>query len=159
VQGISQPVAGKTGTTNNFNDAWFIGFTPGIVTGCWVGYDAPASLGDNETGGNVCGPIWNEYMKAALANQPNIDFAVPQGMTLQQAPEPDGTMVTEAFKPGQSPGAQSQNSLLGGLDNGATNTGATPAAPGAPGAPGAPNTPAAPAAPPSNIDKSLGGLY
>ncbi|MDD2706352.1 MAG: penicillin-binding transpeptidase domain-containing protein, partial [Acidocella sp.] len=156
VQGISQPVAGKTGTTNNFNDAWFIGFTPGIVTGCWVGYDTPASLGNNETGGNVCGPIWNEYMKAALANQPNIDFAVPQGMTLQQVPEPNGTMVTEAFKPGQSPGAQSQNSLLGGLDNGATDTGATPAAPDAPGAPSAP---AAPAAPPSNIDKSLGGLY
>jgi penicillin-binding protein 1A len=157
VQGISQPVAGKTGTTNNFNDAWFIGFTPGIVTGCWIGYDTPQSLGNNETGGNVCGPIWNEYMKVALSNQPNIDFAVPPGMTLQQVPEPDGTMVTEAFKPGQTPGAQSQNSLLGGLDNGAAP--ATPAAPGAPAAPNAPGASPAPATPPSNIDKSLGGLY
>ena len=153
VQGISQPVAGKTGTTNNFNDAWFIGFTPGLVTGCWIGFDTPASLGNNETGGNVCGPIWNEYMKVALKDQPDVDFATPQGMTLQQVPEPDGQMVTEAFKPGQSPGAQNANGLLGGgmnsLDN-SGNGGTTPA-------PGN-GTSATPAAP-STIDKSLGGLY
>lgn len=151
VKGISQPVAGKTGTTNNFNDAWFIGFTPGVVTGCWVGFDAPSSLGNNETGGNVCGPIWNEYMKVALKGQPVIDFSAPQGMTLQQVPEPDGAMVTEAFKPGQSPGAQNANGLLGGGMNslGTPGNGGT-AAPGN----GAP----APAVP-STIDKSLGGLY
>ncbi|MBB5372300.1 penicillin-binding protein 1A [Acidocella aromatica] len=145
VAGISQPVAGKTGTTNNFNDAWFIGFTPGIVTGCWIGFDTPASLGKDQTGGNVCGPIWNEYMKVALADQPNVDFAAPQGMTLQQAAEPDGTMVSEAFKPGESPGAQAQNGLLGGTDNGAPG-GTAPAQPGTP-------------AQPSTIDNSLGGLY
>ncbi len=149
VVGISQPVAGKTGTTNNFNDAWFIGFTPGIVTGCWIGFDTPASLGNNQTGGNVCGPIWNEYMKAALANQPNLDWAPPPGMTLQQAAEPDGTMVTEAFKPGQAPGAQAQNALLGGTDNGGAS--ATPASPGTTG-PGQP-------ASPSSINNALGGLY
>ncbi|MGO9817640.1 MAG: penicillin-binding protein 1A [Acidocella sp.] len=152
IVGISQPVAGKTGTTNNFNDAWFIGFTPGIVTGCWIGFDTPASLGKDQTGGNVCGPIWNEYMKVALAGQPNLDFAAPQGMTAQQAAEPDGTMVTEAFKPGQTPGAQSQNALLGGADNGGSS--GTPAAPGTTG-PGQPGTPTQP----SNIDNSLGGLY
>ncbi len=153
VKGISQPVAGKTGTTNNFNDAWFIGFTPGLVTGCWIGFDTPASLGNNETGGNVCGPIWNEYMKVALNGQPDVDFTAPQGMTLQQVPEPDGQMVTEAFKPGQSPGAQNANGLLGGgmgsLDN--SGNGGTPAAPGG-------STPGTPPAP-STIDKSLGGLY
>jgi penicillin-binding protein 1A len=150
VQGIAQPVAGKTGTTNDFNDAWFIGFTPGIVTGCWIGFDTPTNLGKDETGGNVCGPIWNEYMKVALQGQPALDWAPPQGMTLNQVPEPDGTMVSEAFKYNQTPGAQSQNSLLGGLD-GTTDNGGQPPAPGTPGT--------APAASPSSIDKSLGGLY
>ncbi|WP_298215797.1 penicillin-binding protein 1A [Acidocella sp.] len=152
IRGISQPVAGKTGTTNNFNDAWFIGFTPGLVTGCWIGFDTPASLGKNETGGNVCGPIWNEYMKVALKNMPAIDFAPPPGMTLQQVPEPDGTMVTEAFKPGQSPGAQNGNGLLGGGMNSLDNSGASP---GASPNGGASATPPAP----STIDNSLGGLY
>ncbi|MDE1895460.1 MAG: PBP1A family penicillin-binding protein [Rhodospirillales bacterium] len=154
VKGISQPVAGKTGTTNNFNDAWFIGFTPGIVTGCWVGFDTPANLGENETGGNVCGPIWNEYMKVALKNQPPVDFVTPSGMTLQQTPEPDGTMVTEAFKPGQSPGAQNANGLLGGGMGslGGSGNGGALTAPQNGGTPGTPP-------PPSTIDKSLGGLY
>jgi penicillin-binding protein 1A len=146
VAGISLPVAGKTGTTNNFNDAWFIGFTPGIVTGCWIGFDTPANLGKDQTGGNVCGPIWNEYMKVALAHQPDLDFAVPEGMTLQQTAEPDGTMVTEAFKPGQTPGAQSSNLLAGQSGLAPTDTSAT--------TPGQPDT-----TPPANIDKSLGGLY
>ncbi len=155
VKGIPQPVAGKTGTTNNFNDAWFIGFTPGLVTGCWVGFDTPTSLGNNETGGNVCGPIWNEYMKAALKDQPPVDFATPPGMTLNQVPEPDGTMVTEAFKPGQSPGAQSANGLLGGgMDSlgGSGSGGGALSSPQNGGAPGAPP-------PSSSIDNSLGGLY
>ncbi len=150
VQGISQPVAGKTGTTNNFYDAWFIGFTPGIVTGCWVGYDTPADLGNNETGGNVCGPIWNAYMKVALKNQPDLGWAMPQGMTLEKVPEPDGTMVTEAFKYNQTPGAQSNNTLLGGTDTLPNASGTQP---------GTPGTPGAPAATPQAIDNSLGGLY
>ncbi len=153
VRGIPQPVAGKTGTTNNFNDAWFIGFTPGVVTGCWVGYDTPASLGNNETGGNVCGPIWNEYMKTALKNQPDIDFAIPPGMTLQKVPEPNGQMVTEAFKPGQSPGAQSADGLLGGGIDSLGNSGAV-------GIPAAPQNGTSGTAPPASaIEKSLGGLY
>ena len=60
-----------------------MGYTPGIVTGCWIGFDTPQNLGINETGGNVCGPIWNQYMKVALANQPPVDWPVPPGMTLQ----------------------------------------------------------------------------
>ncbi|MDE8346926.1 MAG: PBP1A family penicillin-binding protein [Acidocella sp.] len=155
VVGIPQPVAGKTGTTNNFNDAWFLGFTPGVLTGCWVGYDTPVSLGDNQTGGNVCGPIWNEYMKTALAGQPDLDFAAPPGMTLNQVPEPDGTMVTEAFKPGQTPGAQSQDSLLGGQNSLTTSN--SPSPPGGTPANQIGATP--PATSPTNIDKSLGGLY
>ena len=109
VVGITQPVAGKTGTTNNSNDAWFIGFTPGLLAGCWMGYDRPQSLGQKETGGHLCGPIWNQFMKVALADQPPVDFAVPAGMSLQQTGG-----VTEAFKPGQAPGAQTDDSLLAG---------------------------------------------
>jgi penicillin-binding protein 1A len=155
VVGITQPVAGKTGTTNNFNDAWFIGFTPGVLTGCWIGFDQPQSLGKGQTGGNVCGPIWNEYMKVALADQPPVDFAVPDGVSLQQTGG-----VTEAFKTGQSPGAQTADGLLGspslanaGNGGAPDQTGATPAQPGQPGQPA--SVPATSA----SVDKQLGGLY
>jgi penicillin-binding protein 1A len=124
VAGITQPVAGKTGTTNNFNDAWFMGFTPGIVTGCWTGFDSPHSLGDGETGAEVCGPIWNAYMKVALAGQPNLDFPQPSGVTLEQAAEPNGQMVTEAFKTGQTPGAAANNMMA--ATPGAPATGTAP---------------------------------
>jgi len=151
VVGIDQPVAGKTGTTNDFNDAWFIGFTPGVLTGCWIGYDQPKSLGKDQTGGNVCGPIWNEFMKVALANQPPVDFPVPDGVTLQQTGG-----VTEAFKTGQSPGAQTGDGLLAltpslaspSNDNSADPNSTTPAQPGQP----------APASS-AQVDKQLGGLY
>jgi penicillin-binding protein 1A len=149
VVGINQPVAGKTGTTNNFNDAWFIGFTPGVLTGCWIGYDKPQSLGKDQTGGNVCGPIWNEFMKVALANQPALDFPVPDGDTLQQV-NYNGQTVTEAFKTGQTPGAQSTDGLLAaGPDGVQPSDGTTTAS--------TPGTPAPTA--PAKIDKSLGGLY
>jgi penicillin-binding protein 1A len=136
VQGITQPVAGKTGTTNNSNDVWFIGFTPGLLTGCWVGFDTPADLGELETGGSVCAPIWNEYMKTALAGQPPIDWPVPDGVTLQNL----GNGVTEAFKTGETPGAQSNISF-----------GGTPLAPPSTPTPTTPGTPA----PSSNLP----GLY
>jgi penicillin-binding protein 1A len=149
VVGISQPVAGKTGTTNNFVDAWFSGFTPGIVTTCWVGFDAPANLGKDESGANVCGPIWNQYMKVALAGQPPVDFAVPPGDTLVPTSF-NSQAAIEAYKAGQTPGAQStDSSLLAGQSGLGTPASAAPGVPGAPPAPPAPGT----------IDKSLGGLY
>jgi penicillin-binding protein 1A len=155
VVGISQPVAGKTGTTNNFNDAWFIGFTPGVLAGCWIGFDKPQTLGKGQTGGNVCGPIWNEFMKVALKDQPDIDFPVPDGTTLQPTTW-NGETVTEAFKSGQTPGAQSTDNLLGGLTSQQDNGTATSAPAGQPGnvAQGTPPQPA-----PADVDKSLGGLY
>jgi penicillin-binding protein 1A len=153
VVGISQPVAGKTGTTNNFNDAWFLGFTPGIVTGCWTGFDTPHSLGINESGANVCGPIWNAYMKVALEGQPDLDFAVPSGVTLEQS-NYDGQTVTEAYKTGQSPGAQSNNSLLAGQSGLTAQDSGLPATPGAPGM-AVPATATAP----TPAGGNLGGLY
>ncbi len=147
VAGIAQPVAGKTGTTNNNNDTWFIGFTPGVLAGCWVGFDSPQSLGKLQTGETVCGPIWNEFMKTALAGQPPVEFAVPAGMSLL----PTGSVI-EAFKPGQTPGSQTDDSLLAGDSTPDTLT--TPASQPVPGAPGSQASP-----PPQDIDKSLGGLY
>jgi penicillin-binding protein 1A len=150
VVGIQQPVAGKTGTTNNNNDTWFIGFTPGVLAGCWIGYDQPKSLGKFQTGGSVCGPIWNEFMKTALANQPDIDFPVPAGMTLLPTTF-NGQTVTEAFKPGQTPGAQTNDSLLAGASTPDTLTPASQSVPGSPATPASTQ--------PQDIDKSLGGLY
>lgn len=146
VKDIAQPVAGKTGTTNNSNDVWFMGFTPGLVTGCWVGFDTPVGLGEVETGGSVCAPIWNAYMKVALAGQPSLDWAVPDGVTLQTLS--DG--VTEAFKTGQVPGAQS-NITFGGPT--ALNPAAPPATAGTPG-----TTPATPT-PSGSGSGTLPGLY
>src|SRR6185295_16053569 len=65
VAGLNRPVAGKTGTTQDFTDAWFSGFTPDLLTTVWVGFDAPAPLGNIQTGGAVAGPIWREFMMTA----------------------------------------------------------------------------------------------
>lgn len=80
--GIDRPIAGKTGTSQDFNDAWFAGFSPDLVTVVWIGFDTPQSLGKNETGGVIAGPIWNQVMKAALATRPRLDFRVPDGVQL-----------------------------------------------------------------------------
>ncbi len=78
--GIDRPIAGKTGTTQNFNDGWFAGFTPDLVTVVWMGYDNPQSLGDKQDGAHVAGPIWHQYMVAALGDTPALDFRVPDGV-------------------------------------------------------------------------------
>ena len=81
---IDVPVAGKTGTSQNFNDAWFAGYTPDTVTVVWFGFDTPQSLGRNETGGAIARPCRNKVMKVALAGHPRLDFPVPQGVMLVQ---------------------------------------------------------------------------
>jgi penicillin-binding protein 1A len=81
---LGRPLAGKTGTTNEQNDAWFIGFSPEIVTGVWVGFDQKKMLGDKETGGRAALPIWIGYMNAALAERPATDFPMPQGIEFRR---------------------------------------------------------------------------
>jgi penicillin-binding protein 1A len=102
--GLNRPIAGKTGTTQDFNDAWFAGFTPDLVTVVWVGFDTPLSLGNNETGGALAAPIWHDYMAFALKDRPVLTFTAPPGVTLARWSSSVG-MVTDAFKPGQVPGA------------------------------------------------------
>ncbi len=104
VAGLGHPIAGKTGTTQDFTDAWFSGFTPDLVTTVWVGYDNPATLGNNETGAAVAGPIWHDFMAIALKNRPVLNFQQPPGVTMAQWDTGSG-VVTDAFKPDQVPGA------------------------------------------------------
>lgn len=72
-----RPSAGKTGTTDDYRDAWFIGYTPQVITGIWVGYDKPRPGGKGFTGGSVAAPIWERFMRPALAARPVVDFAKP----------------------------------------------------------------------------------
>ena len=71
---LERPLAGKTGTTNDFSNAWFVGYTPSIVAGVWVGHDRPRSLGHDETGARAALPIWVAVMRAALRGQGVEDF-------------------------------------------------------------------------------------
>ncbi len=77
--GFTYPAAGKTGTTNDNVDAWFIGYTPDLTCGVWVGYDQRESLGKKQTGGEAAAPIWAEFMKAATEGKPSKDFEPPKG--------------------------------------------------------------------------------
>ena len=139
-KGLNRPIAGKTGTTQDFADAWFTGFTPDLVTAVWVGFDTPASLGDNETGGAVAAPIWHDYMATALAGRPVLAFPMPPGVTMAPWDSGRGT-VTDAFKDGQVPGASGPMGM------------------GFASVPSADGTPAAPAIVHGGIDTSMGGLY
>jgi len=77
---LGRPLAGKTGTTNEYSDAWFIGYTPGLVAGVWVGYDDHRSIGPKETGARAALPIWIDFMKEVLKDTPPEDFPVPEGI-------------------------------------------------------------------------------
>ena len=80
--GLKLPLAGKTGTTNNFTDAWFVGFSPSVTCGVWVGYDEKKTLGAKESGARAALPIWMEFMKAAAVGRPPGDFpAAPAPLT------------------------------------------------------------------------------
>ena len=96
VRALERPAAGKTGTTNDFHDAWFIGYTPEIVAGVWVGFDNQASLGRRESGGRVAAPIWLTFMQEALEGQPVTDFPIPPGVrfVLQDVQETTEESIT-----------------------------------------------------------------
>jgi penicillin-binding protein 1A len=108
---LGRPAAGKTGTTNNLNDAWFIGFTPNILAGVWIGYDDERPLGHMETGGRAALPIWLEFMQKAVAGTSIKSFSVPEGvvfakidmMTGKSATLATEKVIFEAFKQGTGP--------------------------------------------------------
>jgi penicillin-binding protein 1A len=107
---LRKPIAGKTGTTNDEKDAWFVGFTPDLVVGVYLGYDKPRHLGRDATGGHLAAPIAKDFFKAALADKPAMPFQPPIGIKLipvdpktGQRPGPGSRTIIEAFKPGTSP--------------------------------------------------------
>jgi penicillin-binding protein 1A len=111
VSEVGKPLAGKTGTSNDSRDTWFIGFSPDLAVGVFVGFDEPATLGSNETGGSVAAPIFRDFMKEALADTPAIPFRIPPEIRLVRVnakngrlTEPgDPNVILEAFKPGTVP--------------------------------------------------------
>jgi penicillin-binding protein 1A len=111
LRSLDRPVAGKTGTTSDFKDAWFIGFTPSIVCGVYIGFDHPKSLGHGESGGRLAAPVVRDFLKDALADKPPEPFRVPPGIQLVRVDLKTGMRATpnsqkvilEAFKPGRQP--------------------------------------------------------
>ena len=111
IHDLGYPIAGKTGTTNDEKDAWFIGYTRDLVVGLYMGYDQPKPMGHGSTGGGLAAPVFKEFMAAALKDNPPTEFPVPPGMKLisvdrktgmRAAPGAAGSIV-EAFKPGTGP--------------------------------------------------------
>jgi penicillin-binding protein 1A len=92
-QAISHPIAGKTGTTNNYIDAWFIGFTPDIVTGVWVGKDDNTPLGRLETGSRSAVPIWIDFMAPTLEGTPAYDFTPPSDVVFVKIDKDTGLLT------------------------------------------------------------------
>ena len=108
---LGKPLAGKTGTTNDNKDSWFVGFSPDLVVAVWVGFDQPKSLGRRATGATVALPIWIDVMKDALADQPATPFRTPPGLSIVRVNATSGRLargagnaIAEAFIPGTEPG-------------------------------------------------------
>ncbi len=93
VKSIGRPIAGKTGTTNDVRDAWFIGFTPSVITGVWVGFDQEVSLGNQEVGGRAAAPIWLYFMEKFLSNTPVETFPIPEGIAFVKVDQKTGARV------------------------------------------------------------------
>jgi penicillin-binding protein 1A len=111
VKAVGKPIAGKTGTTNDFRDAWFVGGTPDLIAGVFIGYDDPDSLGDDETGGHIAAPVFRDFMIAALKDAPATAFRTPAGMRLYRVNPSTGvsaaasdSTIYEAYKSGTEPG-------------------------------------------------------
>lgn len=99
VRGLTpHPLAGKTGTTDNYYDAWFIGYSPQIATGVWIGYEQERSLGRGEVGGKSALPVWAEYMKAAHKDLPVVDFPIPSGIVFAKIDATDGKLANPNSK-------------------------------------------------------------
>jgi penicillin-binding protein 1A len=111
LKAVGRPIAGKTGTTNDYKDAWFVGFSSDLVVGVYLGYDKPRSMGEGETGGEVAAPVFGDFMKEALKDKPATPFRVPPGIKLirinpssgMRTAGGDGKAILEAFKPGTAP--------------------------------------------------------
>jgi penicillin-binding protein 1A len=122
IKELGKHIAGKTGTTNDEKDVWFIGFSPDLVVGVFMGYDKPRHIADRATGGALAAPIFRDFMKVALADKPSVPFQAPVGIKLirvnvktgMRAGPGDQQVILEAFKPGTAP--PDSYSVVGGTD-------------------------------------------
>jgi penicillin-binding protein 1A len=138
-EGLGRPVAGKTGTTDDYKDAWFVGFTPDLVVAVWVGFDEPRSLrllsenGADVTGGRLAAPIARDVFAAATQGTPPLPFRAPPGVALVRLQLDNGQTILEAFRPGTENSARPPTDPLASA--GGTGTAA------------------------AGLDSNLGGLY
>jgi len=114
-------IAGKTGTTNDVKDVWFVGFSKNLIAGVYLGYDTPKPLGKG-AGSHMAARAFADFMTVALANEKNQPFPVPDGLNFVRVnrntgvaatDDPDGTIIIEAFKPGQSPNPAKKSNSSG----------------------------------------------
>jgi penicillin-binding protein 1A len=134
LRAVGKPIAGKTGTTNEEKDAWFVGYTPEIAVGVYIGYDKPRHIGRGATGGHLAAPIVRDFLKVALADKPALEFRVPPGIKLiridpksglRAAPGQPGAIL-EAFKPGTAP--PDYNAVIGAMNPDGTPVAVSPEA-------------------------------
>jgi len=138
VAAVGKPLAGKTGTSNDAFDVWFMGFSPDLVAGIFVGFDEPRTLGPRETGGGIAAPIFRDFMKEALKGKPATPFRVPPGVSLVRVEHDSGRpaepgdrhVILEAFKLGTSPSTQVTIMGQSDQDDSAVNLPNQPAAGG-----------------------------
>jgi penicillin-binding protein 1A len=133
VREVGKPIAGKTGTTNDEKDAWFVGFSPDLVVGIYIGYDKPRNLGRGGTGGHLAAPVARDFLKLALADKAAVPFRVPAGIKLirvdaktgmRAGPGDSGRTILEAFKPGTAP--PDNYSVIGVADADGRSLGVSP---------------------------------
>jgi penicillin-binding protein 1A len=129
---LGKPIAGKTGTTNDEKDVWFIGFTPEIAVGVYLGYDKPRQISRTATGGHLAAPVVRDFFKVALANRPAVPFRVPPGIKLIRIDAKSGLRagpgtqraLLEAFKPGTAP--PDSTSIIGVVNSDGSPVAVTP---------------------------------
>jgi penicillin-binding protein 1A len=131
VREVGKPIAGKTGTTNEEKDAWFMSFTPDLTVGIYMGYDKPKPLGRGATGGHLSAPIARDFYKVALADKPPMPFRVPPGIKLIRIDPKSGmraapgqNAILEAFKPGTAP--PDSGAVIGAMGPDGQSYGVTP---------------------------------
>ncbi|MGD9980151.1 MAG: penicillin-binding protein 1A [Hyphomonadaceae bacterium] len=163
IASLGFPLGGKTGTTNDYKDAWFIGFSPDLVVGVWAGFDQPRDMGEGETGGRIAAPIFRDFMREALRETSPAPFRIPAGARLVRIDYQTGTLpsatttqtILEAFRPDTEPSRDVSSSpfVFGGTEpidprvlSGLTGS-------------DTPNENGAQQRPQQQQDEDLGGLY
>jgi penicillin-binding protein 1A len=134
ISSINKPLAGKTGTSNNSRETWFIGFSPDLVVGVYVGFDDRSKLGNRETGSSVAAPIFKQFMQNNLKDKPAVPFRIPTGIRLVRVNPRTGKLtqanergfILEAYKDGTVPDKNTQYTVIDGSQS-ISSGGALPA--------------------------------